>query len=882
MDLIVTHDNADFDALSSLVAASKLYPHSRLLLPGSQERSVRNFLALIKDKIQIENERTCVFDDVDRLIVVDSRHGSRIGKAARLLEKDTVEVHLYDHHPSGDTDIRPDKELCEKVGATVTVILSQLERQGLITELSPLEATLMLLGIYQETGSLSYEATTRSDIDMVGKLLEQGAKLNAVSAYLNRELSESELGVFIEMLETVKLEKVGDVEVAFFECEDTSFHGEAASVVHKLRDVENYPLTFALFFSPKRTKIIARSRVGSVNVNEVLKEFGGGGHEKAASARAEGLSADEVRKRILRTLRRLIRPAVKARDLMTSPVRVLDEDITVQKALEKLERWGHKGAPVIGPRGQLKAMITKGDLEKALLQEMGHSRIKGYMARPLITASPGTSLGQLQEIITAKNKGRIPVVEDGKLLGMVTRTDILQKVHSGLFPSMEGELTSEVLADKMRKRLPGSLYRLIVQLGREADKRSVGAFIVGGFVRDLFLGRKNYDLDIVVEKDAVGFARDIADIVKGALVVHHKFGTATVVNPWPSWLGTPPRPNSKFKIDIATTRKETYDEPAQLPKVEFSSLREDLYRRDFTINAMAVKINSEQFGLFIDFFGGTQDLSEGIIRVLHDGSFIDDPTRVFRAVRFEKRFSFRIEDHTEYLIKHALKKEMFGRTENQRIRDELILMLSEETALEAVLRMKELNELRFIHPELTLSPNIKKHFRRMRGVIAWYRSNASGRRELDEWLVNFILVTMELSADQALEVAEKFVFTTSAAKRFLRFKECSSEVLGMLSQPQALSPSRIWEALTALSHESMLCMLAVSDSERATRRIKEFLSSYNTVKLKIKGEDIKKEGIPPGPLYRKVLKQVLYAKLDGKVSGREEELRLMRDLIGKI
>lgn len=879
MDLIVTHDNADFDALSSLVAASKLYPESRLLLPGSQERSVRNFLSLIKDKIRIESEKTCRFDDVKRLIIVDNHHASRIGKAAELLKRKEVRVVIYDHHVRSSSDIKADVDIREEVGSTVTIILKELQKNGKLRSLTPLEATLMLIGIYQETGSLSYSQTTKDDVDMVAELLEIGGKLGAVNAYLNRELSSSELTVFIEMLETVEVDNIAGTKVAFFYCRDTDFHGEASSVVHKLRDVENFPVIFGLFENRKRTKIIARSRAGSVEVNKILRMFKGGGHRTAASARAYGVSAADVKKQLKAKLREVIPPVFRAGEVMSAQVKTLSENEKVVEAIKKLDEWGHKGAPVKDVSGKVKAVITKGDLKKALKRSMGHSRIKGYMSSPPVTVEPSTPLDVLETIIVQEGKGRLPVIENGRLVGIVTRTDVLKNIHRALFPEQIPHVSREQMISKMKNILPRQLNDLIVKIGALADKEGRNAFLVGGFVRDLLVAEKNYDLDIVVDKDAIAFATQLANILDGALVPHAKFGTATVVKPWPQWLGEPFRSDDKFKIDVATARREEYAEPGSLPKVSFSDIKNDLYRRDFTINAMALCINKERFGDFVDFFGGLEDLEKGLIRVLHDKSFLDDPTRIFRAVRFEKRFGFKVEHHTEYLIKHALRREMFGRTENQRIRDELIRMLSEPTALESILRMKELNELRFIHPNLKLSRSFRSRFRNIGMELDWYRSSVPGKRKLDLWLINFMILISELSLPETKDVLKRFVFNKSSTTRVERCKAFSVAAIEKLSENRELKPSRIWEILIKFSHESLLYMLSEGINEQAEERIRSFLKKYSTVKLCVSGADIKNMGVVPGPVYRKTLSDVLRAKLDGMVSGRKEELFLIRDIL---
>jgi tRNA nucleotidyltransferase (CCA-adding enzyme) len=882
MDLITTHKNADFDAMSSVVAASKLYPGARLLLPGSQEKAVRNFLALTKDKIRFEDEKTCRFDDVTRLIIVDNRHRSRIGMAAELADKKDVEVHVYDHHPRMASDIKGSKDVFKEVGATVSIILEILDKQGKF-DLSPLEATIMLLGIYEETGSLSFRTTTKLDVDMVSKLLDKGANLNAVSLYLNRELSGMELTTLIDLLETTEVSDINGINVAFAEIDAGRFDGEMGTVVHKLQEVENYPVLFAMFKSGERTKILARSRLELIDVNKILERFGGGGHSSAASARVTGLLPSAIRSEIKEMLKRITKPEISARDIMSFPVTIFNQEDKVYEVWEKLRSLGYKGAPVVNEEGTLVGMVTTGDLEKALKHDMGHSRLKGYMAQRLLTVSSDTPLHVLQRIMMDQDKGRIPVLDDGKLVGLVTRTDVLKRIHSAMFAKSTSERTRvSNLSSRMIKFLPKRLMALVKLMGAEADARGVNVFLVGGFVRDMVLGSKNYDLDVVVESDAMKFAKLIADKIGGSLVVHHKFGTATVVNDWPKWLGPPLNVAGKLKIDVATARKEVYDKPAALPTVEFSSLRDDLYRRDFTINAMAVNINKHNFGLFVDFFGGMSDIESKVVRILHDKSFIDDPTRIFRAVRFEQRFGFAMEKHTEYLIKHAIKQEMFRKTENQRIREELILILKEKNPEKAVFRMKDLHELRFIHPNLTVDKALAKRFDEVRIAVRWYESADIHKRRLDTWLMYLICMLDRLTAGEVQETLERFVFTRSETMRVMSFKEKGEAAVKRLSSRKEMALSEIYRLLEPFSHEATLCIMSKSASRLARARTRKFFADLNGARLRIKGEDIGKLGLKPGPRYKDVLEKVLFLKLDGKVKSRKDEVEAARRIISGI
>ncbi|MBU1895107.1 MAG: hypothetical protein KJ983_04775, partial [Candidatus Omnitrophica bacterium] len=319
------------------------------------------------------------------------------------------------------------------------------------------------------------------------------------------------------------------------------------------------------------------------------------------------------------------------------------------------------------------------------------------------------------------------------------------------------------------------------------------------------------------------------------------------------------------------------EKPAALPTVEFSSLlKDDLYRRDFTINAMAININKKKFGVFIDFFNGMDDLKKGIIRVLHDKSFIDDPTRIFRAVRFEQRFKFSIEKHTEYLIVHAVKQEMFQRTENQRIRDELILILKEDKPERSLFRMRKLHELRFIHSGLVLNGTIRKTFDNLRKYVKWYNDLQSERSLLSAWLMNFMVMLDNLNTKQTDEVLRKFVFTRSDSIKIRQYKSTADKIKKEISSKRKQRPSEIYSLLESISNEALICFMAELGKKSAVRRIKRYLAEYQGVKLKIKGHDIKQEGLLPGPRYKKILRQILFEKIDGRIISKKDELDFLK------
>ncbi|MFH1305639.1 MAG: hypothetical protein ABIH74_04495, partial [Candidatus Omnitrophota bacterium] len=270
-----------------------------------------------------------------------------------------------------------------------------------------------------------------------------------------------------------------------------------------------------------------------------------------------------------------------------------------------------------------------------------------------------------------------------------------------------------------------------------------------------------------------------------------------------------------------------------------------------------------------------------IIRVLHDKSFIDDPTRIFRAVRFEQRFGFMIEKHTEYLIMHAVKQEMFRRTENQRIRDELVLLLKEKDPVKTVLRMQQLHEMRFIHPELVLGNSTKSTFKRLKKHLEWYNRSVADKNPLNGWLMNLMIMLEKLTERQTDEVLEKFVFTRKEKETLRAYKKRGVRVSRKLSLSRKMRPSEVFCFLKDLSHEEMLCIMSRTTSAAIERRVRKFFTEYNGTKLQVKGHDIQAEGITPGPGYGEVLWQVLREKLDGKLPKKKDEIRYLKKILNR-
>lgn len=419
--------------------------------------------------------------------------------------------------------------------------------------------------------------------------------------------------------------------------------------------------------------------------------------------------------------------------------------------------------------------------------------------------------------------------------------------------------------EKYLKRLPFQIQetiRLCSQLGKELGFK---IYLVGGFVRDLILGVKNFDLDIVVEGNGIEFAQELAKKLNAKFVYHKRFGTATVIN-------------KAFKIDIATARKEIYEYPGSLPKVSFGSINDDLLRRDFTINSMAIEISEDNYGKLVDRFNGREDLKKKVIRVLHPLSFSDDPTRILRAIRFKERFKFKFERKTLKLMKEAVRKNLLEKVGPHRLRDELILILKEPYPLKYIYRIKKIYGFKFIHPKLFLKSKNLSFLRKTEKKILWFKENLPKERKLDSWLIYFIALLDPLDKRQTNFVLKSFALRKGEKKRVISYKERLKPVLKRLRKREIL-PSQIFRILEPLSYEVIILISSKENNRNVLKRIEDFLKIYNKVKISFKGSDLKALGAVPGPKFKKILRQVLYKKLNGKIKTKEEELKFIKSKI---
>lgn len=868
MEIITTHTNADFDAVAAMLAAKKLYPEARLIFPGTQERNVKTFIA--EHHIEFDKIKDIPFDEVTRLILVDCKNAGRIGRLSEVSKREGVSIHIYDHHPVTPGDLRGEVEVIEDVGATTTLFVEMLKEKSI--PISLLEATLLAIGIYEETGSLTFPTTTPRDLEAVAHLLTCGLDIRTVSRYLIHELDANQITLLNELIHNAKTYYIDSSKIVIAKGSTDQYVSELSTITHKVRDMENLDVLFVLVRMEDKIQMVARSRLPEVDVGEIAREFGGGGHATAASASIKDLTSIQVEEKILELLHNKIKPFKKAKDIMTTPVKTVRQDATIQQAGDLMTRYGVNVLPVVDGE-RLTGLITREIIQKTIFHRFGELPVADFMSTELHRVTMDTPFREIESTMIEHNQRFMPVVEGERVVGAITRTDILRALHEDITRTWEVSAErgpkrphERNLRNLLKEHLPKRIEKILQDIGVTTDRMQIPAYAVGGFVRDLLLGVENYDIDIVIEGDGIAFAERFARAVGARVRSHQRFGTAVIIFP------------DGFKIDVATARTEYYEYPTALPTVELSSIKKDLYRRDFTINTLAIRLNKKDFGYLIDFFGGQRDIKEKSIRVLHNLSFIEDPTRIYRAIRFEQRFGFRIARHTQSLIRSATKIDLFHRLAGRRLFTELVLILSEEDPSKPVARLAEFDLLRFIHPSLQWDAETTLLFQNIKDALAWYRLLFLDK-SYEPWQVYFFGLMDPLSLKETKEMCQRLSIREAFLEKVLTAKKEANNLLQRLYRMRVVKPSRLYELLRGTPQETLLYMMAKADREEAQKGISLYLSHLQDTKLSITGRDIAQLGIKPGPLYGRVMEKTLKAKLDGLVKTREEEMEYIKELL---
>ncbi|MGB3769328.1 MAG: CBS domain-containing protein [Phormidesmis sp.] len=632
-----------------------------------------------------------------------------------------------------------------------------------------------------------------------------------------------------------------------------------------------------------------------------------------------------------------------ARSLMSAPVQTISPEVSISAAQTALRRYGHSGLCVVDASGCLVGIISRRDIDTAQRHGLGDFPVKGWMNEQIVSIAPESAIAHIHHLMTTYDVGRLPVLEAGSLVGMVTRSDLLRQISFSQQSSTPNRKTAPYTrlnkafdkapflpppsAATLHQTLKTRLFEIwpaLMLMATVAQENGWSLYLVGGAVRDLLLEfvpnfeggpQALTDIDLVVDgansRAGVALAQTLqAQYPQVSVQIHDQFQTAAL-----AWPATQLAPAMQF--DIATARTEFYPYPAANPEVEASAIQQDLYRRDFTINAMAMRLNpgldSLPVGHLLDFFSGWIDLQRHQVRVLHSNSFIEDPTRIFRAVRFAVRLKFSIEAQTERFIQTAISSGIYSRMRaspnktpalQSRLKAELKYLLQADSWEPSLQEIDRLGALACLDSNLQVTPTLCRQLRRLdRWLIKLAASQTDkntvenrcpdvrnpnvknpnvkkpnvktsdvkkiGRRlsvSQPRWLILLELLLLQLPSEAAVSVAANLNLGTASLHRLENLHRWEALLLEQL--PLAERPSQIYALLSSYQTGDLLL---ISDRHPRTlgAQIWQYIVHLSRVIPPIDGATLKRLGLQPGPQFRTILTQVHQLALDGELATQQ-------------
>ncbi|HEX7255154.1 MAG TPA: CBS domain-containing protein [Gaiellaceae bacterium] len=846
-EVIATHANTDFDAFASMLAARRLYTDAVVAIQGTLNRNVREFYRLHADELNAVEASRLELDAIRRLIVVETTSASRLGELEPVARDPDVETVVFDHHAGELPDwVKQENAVISQDGALTTTLVGVLAEREI--EVTPLEATAFALGIHEDTGSLTYPTATQRDADALAWCLRHGARQELLARFLHTPLTDEERDLLGSLMAALRTERVAGIDVLVSAVSWPRHVDGVSNLAHKIVDLTDCRALALLVEMDDRVFAVTRSRTPEIDAAAVAQALGGGGHREAASAIFRG-SLDEAQKTLSEGLAAAAREPVRAEQVMSRPARAVEPDETVARAMVVCQRYAQSGILVV-EEGRLVGAVGREDLDKAIAHGLSHAPVKGIMSSRVVSVAADAPLAEVQDALAGSADGRVAVVEEDRLVGVVTRSDVLRAL--GEQPAAEAEAEGSLERELTALERLQHVFEAVAAVSEPYD----GVYLVGGTVRDILLGERSFDVDIAVEGDAIELARSLADALDGRVRAHRKFGTAVVLY------------GDDERVDVVTARTEFYDAPAALPSVEHATIREDLFRRDFTINAMAVSLKGEDFGRLVDPFHGRRDLEARTIRVLHNLSFIDDPTRIFRAIRYESRYGFRMDDHTQRLARGTIEMGLVGDLSSARLRDELIALLEEGDAGASIVRLAELGAGAAIHPHLAADEEAVGLLERLR------RLNEEYGTAIPAWRLAFAVLARQMTPDEVYAWLRRLKVQRKDVERIASAVTVGPRLLERL-HGDSVEPAEVVAAADPYAPDAPLFALAIE----ARPELDDYFRRLRNVQLEVSGADLAELGLGESPEVGEILAELRRRKLNGQLDGRESELAAARELI---
>jgi len=550
---------------------------------------------------------------------------------------------------------------------------------------------------------------------------------------------------------------------------------------------------------------------------------------------------------------------------MSSPVRTISPNTKIQEVEDLMKKYGHNGFVVVDNE-LIVGMFSRRDLYKVKGHNLMHAPVKAYMTKEVITINVESSVSKAQGLMVEYGVGRLPVIEGEKLVGIVTRSNVLASYYGNDTPyqhkhrygsSMIDIIKKETDLSKRVAKLPENILDVLKKAGIVAVNNGVNAYLIGGMVRDMLLETENRDIDFAIDGSLESYIPELAAVLNGEYTYNSQFRTGNI------------KLTSGFLIDLAETRKEVYQYTGALPEVESSNMLEDLFRRDYTINALTICLNPDRWGILLDYFSAVDDLEDGLLRSLHRFSFLDDPTRIIRGIRLAARLDFSFEEETASLIKETIQTADFSRLSPERILKELELLFQNELSEGLFNLLRDYNIFKLLNIEFDIKD---KYYEQSLKLEAYLAELAEKNYNIDEWILRMAIFSDQLLLEDIAKwnMKEKY-------KDVLLIYNNSKGLLKELDKE--LSPVETVEFFSGFYNEQLIVLMLKADSKKARVNILNYLEYLQHIEININGNDLLELGMDPGPAMKEILSGVYNARLRGDITTRKEQLNYAEQLI---
>ncbi len=905
MKIITTHQNPNFDSIAGVFAALLLNPDALAVLPKKLERVQKNFLTLHfrPGDFIYDDELNC--DKVSGAVLICVKNAQRIAPVSKILNNPNIFLAIFDKSPAIKCEIQANSLIESESGSITSVICRRLFEAGI--EISPLYATLFALGIHEITGSLLYPNTTENDISCLAELFKRGSNLKTINFFLKEDgLSNIQKSVLDELSKSKETIIINGTPVDFYFVENHKFIYKFDNIVQRIISSQKFDIAIFIARMGNSVHVLSRSNVENVDLGAIFSRSGGGGPKYAAHVTFTGIGLEEAYEKIKTALKKYMKPALMARDIMRPSVLFLNPGIIISEAEKIMFRYAYTAAPVTDGNKVI-GFIRKIDIDRAVHHGLSHAPISGFLCREIIYSPPCEPFETVTEKIARSETKTILVGNENKITGIITANDVLNHIFTGginkknrlkrqltpgrtdnntLIPAggIQTVSTSTALSLKETYKIPLEIYfskpviKFLKLVSRKAAELKVSAYIVGGIVRDMILKKSSADIDIVIEGiSALDFIDNLVKDPAHILNRHERFKTATIAIP-----GLP-------KIDFTTARAEFYESPAALPDIFQGNLYQDLLRRDFTIYAMAVSLCPSSFGELIDYYGGFDDITKKRIKILHNLSFIEDPTRIFRAIRFKSRLNFKIEKHTADRIKEAIKFSPTNKIEPIRIFNELSHIFNELSVYETICEIDRYSLFDFISGDIIFTDIIKKMIRSASKYLNKTARLFSQGPRPERTAIFFSILLLNLPIEKIskllnkMNVSKKIRDIIKEINEYLLTTKTEFEkIYENKNYEQIKTDIKIYNLFKNHSPEFLLTLLSAIDNKFAYKAVIRYIFELSNIKPTLNGDTLKKMGVPPGPAFKEILDTIAALKAAGYLKNHIEEIKYAKKIIDKL